>query len=71
MFPTCLNLNEKQKQIAKGFVLSHAAAIAEANEEDCCGTSAFTFEVVTSGIGDSVYIRFGKERAWLDDGLEA
>lgn len=62
-------LNDKQRETAKEFIQKHSRPNIYL-EEDCCGTTDFHFVIQPSGIGDEVYIVCGKERLWLDDGLD-
>lgn len=61
-------LNEKQRKDAENFIRDIPRANGE--EEDCCGTACYHFELTPSGIGDTIYIVCGENRLWLDDGLE-
>lgn len=72
--PSCLILNEKQREILKKFIEDNSQEFQEISmtniEEDCCGGGAVHFEIRTSGIGPEVHAVMGKHRVWLDDGLE-
>lgn len=63
-------LNEKQKTLLKEFLSTRSEPLVYL-EEDCCGMRDYHFEITPSGIGDSVFVVCGKDRLWLDDGLES
>lgn len=75
MFPTCLALNELQRDTATKFMEAYIAAnkeqVAAISEEQCVISSAFTFNVYASGIGDVVTCAAPDgSKVYLDDGLE-
>ncbi len=76
MFPTCLVLNELQRDIATKFMEAYIAANKEqvehiVYEEECVISSAFTFSVHATGLGDVVtIIAPDGSKAYLDYGLE-
>ena len=68
MFPDCLKLDEKQKAL---FMKFHEN-FPKTEGEDCCGTSSYTFECISSGIGDIIIAKRGNKEIHLeynDDGL--
>lgn len=62
-------LNNRQRESLKEFLKIRSRPLIYL-EECCCGTRDYHFEITPSGIGDSVYVVCGKDRLWLDDGLE-